>query len=95
MQYHEHLGHASEPMTRSTALRMNVKLKINFTYCNGCSQGKMCQKNASKMKIKQSKIPGERLFLDISLMRYTSLGGAIFWVLIMDDCSGFLTSFFF
>ena len=94
MKYHEHLGHASEAMTRSTASRMNVKLKGNFTYCDGCSQGKMRQKNISKKKIKQSEIPGERLFLDISSIKYTSLGGARFWVLMMDDCSGYLTSFF-
>ena len=35
-----------------------------------------------------------RVFLDISSIKYTSLGGARFWVLMMDDCSGFLTSFF-
>ena len=93
-KYHEHLGHTSEAMTRSTASRMNVKLKGTLTYCNGYSQGKMCQKNISKKKIKQSEIPGERLFLDISSIKYTSLGGARFWVLIMDDCSGFFTSFF-
>ena len=73
---------------------MNIKLKGDYTYCNGCSQEKMRQKNIPKSKVKQANAPGDRLFLGISLIKYQSLGGARFWVLIMDDCSSFLSSFF-
>ena len=54
----------------------------------------MRQKNIPKKKVKQSEVPGEGLFLDISSIKYTTLSGARFWVLIMDDCSDFLTIFF-
>ena len=94
MRYHEMLGHASEAMTRSTAARMNVRLKGQYTYCDGCSQGKMRQKNIPKVKVKQADSPGVRFFLDISSIKYESLGGARYWVLMMDDCTGFLSSFF-
>ena len=94
MKYHEMLGHASKAMTRSTAARMNVRLKGEYAYCDGCSQGKMRQKNIPKMKVKQANSPGDRIFLDISSIKYESLGGARFWVLMMDDCTGFLSSFF-
>ena len=94
MKYHEMLGHASEAMARSTASKMNIRLKGEYTYCNGCSQGKMRQKNIPKIKVKQANTPGDRLFLDTSSIKYQSLDGARFWVLIMDDCSGFLSSFF-
>ena len=95
MKFHERLSHASEVMTKSTAIKMDKSLKGKFIYCEGCSQGKMRQKNIRKQKVKQSEIPGERFFMDISSIKYASLGGARFWVLMMDDCSGFLTSFFF
>ena len=48
--FHKILDHASEAMTRSTASKMNTRVKGDYTYCDGCSQGKMRQKNISKCK---------------------------------------------
>ena len=89
MRYYEMLGHASEAMTRSTAAKMNVRLKVEYVYYDGCIQGKMRQKNIPKIKVKQADSPGDRFFLDISSMKYEILGGARFWVLMMHDCTGF------
>jgi hypothetical protein len=34
-----------------------------------------------------SKIPGECLFMDISLIKKRSLGGSKYWLLVLDDCT--------
>ena len=34
--------------------------------------------------------PGDRLFMDISSIKYASAGGAKFWALFVDDCTDFV-----
>ena len=62
--------------------------------CKGCGLGKMRQKNVSKEQVPRSKTVGERMFMDISSIKHESAGGAKFWALFMDDCSGFLINRF-
>ena len=54
----------------------------------------MKQKNMSKEPVERSGLVGERMFMDISSIKHKSAGGAKFWALFMDDCSGFLISKF-
>ena len=42
----------------------------------------------------KSTTPGERLFLDISSVKTTSIGGAKFWLLVQDDATDMCWSFF-
>jgi hypothetical protein len=44
--------------------------------------------------VDRSTIPGECLMVDISSVNVPSFGGAKFWVMVMDDCTGMCRSFF-
>ena len=44
--------------------------------------------------IERSKVPGERLFLDISLVKSQSFDGSKFWLLILDDATDHCWSYF-
>ena len=54
----------------------------------------MRQKNVSKEQVPRAKNIGERMFVDISSIKHESAGGAKFWALFMDNCSGFLINRF-
>mmetsp|Transcript_2486 Transcript_2486/g.3443 ORF Transcript_2486/g.3443 Transcript_2486/m.3443 type:complete len:147 (-) Transcript_2486:1212-1652(-) len=43
---------------------------------------------------RKSKIPGERFFLDIRPVKTRSFGGSKFWLLLIDDATGFKFSYF-
>jgi hypothetical protein len=43
------------------------------------------QKNVNKNWLGSSNLPGERLYVNISLIKERSFGGAKFWALIVDD----------
>jgi len=87
---HERLGHPGENITRSTAKNLGMNLHGTMKHCDGCVMGKMRQKNVSKQKVLNAKAVGQRLFLDISSIKYRSSGGAKYLALFMDDHSGFL-----
>ena len=90
MKFHEMLGHASETLTRATAKKMGVRLEGDFRHCDGCALGKMRKKNVTKEKVPNASRNGDRLFLDISSIKYPSMGGARYLCLMMDDHSGFV-----
>ena len=90
MRFHEMLGHTSEALTRTTAKKMGIRLKGVFRHCDGCALGKMRKKNIAKEKIPNAPRNGDRLFLDISSIKYPSMGGAKYLCLMMDDHSGFV-----
>ena len=46
-------------------------------------------------KSQQVKHPGERLFIDISLMTHPNAGGTKHWLLIVDEATDYTHSFFF
>ena len=62
--------------------------------CSDCAIAKARQKNLNKVWSSGSKVPGERLFVDISSIRGESYGGTKFWVLVLDDCTDYCWSFF-
>ena len=51
-------------------------------------------KRLSKITVEHSSIVGERLFINISLPVVTSLGGKLHWLLIINDKSESIFSFF-
>ena len=88
---HEKLGHPSADITKATA----TKLKLNMNEdkmekCEYCDIGKMRKKNICKKPLKRVAIAGERVYMDISYIKYPSAGGAKYWVLFVDDYSDFL-----
>ena len=56
--------------------------------------GKTKQKKMNKESVPRTKKIGERMFMNISSIKHESTGGAKFWALFMDDCSGFLVNKF-
>ena len=91
---HQLLGHPSEEITRTMGLKSGVQMRGVMNHCEGCELGKMRQKNVIKEQVPRAKEVGDRMFMDISSIKYRSIGGAKYWVLFMDDNSGFLISKF-
>ena len=91
---HQVFGHCGEECLRLTAKAYNWDLTGKLDACVDCAVGKARQKNVNKSWTGGSKIPGERLFVDISSIKSESYGGAKFWALIVDDYTDFCWSFF-
>ena len=94
MTLHQLLGHPSEEITRATGLKLGLQMKGAINHCEGCGLGKMRQKNMNKEQVPRTKEVGDRIFMDISSIKYKSAGGAKYWALFMDDNSGFLINRF-
>ena len=88
---HEKLGHPSADITKATATKLNMNINEDkMEKCEYCDIGKMRKKNISKKPLKRVAIAGERVYMDISSIKYPSAGGAKYWVLFVDDYSDFL-----
>ena len=72
------------------ANKMKLKINDQMKICEHCDMGKMKKKNISKTTLERAEKPGERVYMDISSIKYTSAGGAKFWGLFVDDSTDFL-----
>ena len=88
------LGHLSEAMTRKTEKEMKVIVSWQFKPCKACGLEKARNKNVSKTPVECSGIVGERLFIGNSLSTTTSLGRKHYWLLVVNDKSDDMWSFF-
>ncbi len=95
-QFHELLGHPSESKMRFIAKYYGVKLTGKLEVCPHCAQAKARQANIPKEVPNKNKteVPGQRLHMDISLIKARSFGGAKYWLLVLDEATGFVFSFF-
>ena len=68
----------------------------SFKSCSHCAKRKARQANIPKSisEEKRSKKLGKRLMFDISSMTVRIFGGAKFWLLVMNDDTGFIWSYF-
>ena len=88
---HERLGHPNAEITKATATKLSVKTSdIAMTKCEHCDIAKMKKKNVSKKPLNKAHRPGDRVYMDISSIKYPSAGGSKFWILFVDDYSEFL-----
>ena len=62
--------------------------------CESCIKGKQRQKNIPKKTELKAEKAGERVYFDISSIQYKSLGGSKFWLLFVDEYTGFKKSYF-
>ena len=92
--FHEIFGHSNEETVRATAKSMDVKITGNMKPCEHCFVSKSKQKNVPKVTETKITVAGERLFVDISSVKFPSFGGSKFWLLLMDDASSKTDSFF-
>ncbi|MCP3667476.1 MAG: DDE-type integrase/transposase/recombinase, partial [Gammaproteobacteria bacterium] len=92
--FHQRLGHPSEASTIKTAELNRVKLKGKFKFCESCIYGKAHQKPVKKWTGTRATVPYERVFVDITSLQHTSLGGSKHWAVVVDDATRFRWSFF-
>jgi hypothetical protein len=92
---HERLGHANDKKVAATAKKLGIKYPGQPHPCEYCAQAKLRIKNIPKVTthIVATEI-GERIMFDISSVKVPSMGGNQFWLLVMDEFSGYLWSFF-
>jgi hypothetical protein len=81
--FHEVMGHCGMDKLQKTVNIHDFKGKSGI--CEDCAVAKARQKNVNKEWKGSSKIPGERIYLEISSVRDVSFGSAKFWVLIVDN----------
>ena len=62
--------------------------------CEDCAMGKVCRTNINKNPEQRASKSGERLMFDILSPTAVSLGGKRHWLLVMDDYSDKIWSFF-
>jgi hypothetical protein len=91
---HEILGHPSEETTKRTAKGMGIELTGEFKRCENCALSNIRKRKVTKESENKATNKGERLFLDISSVKYISGGGRRFWLLIVDEATSMKWSFF-
>ncbi len=92
--FHQRLGHPSEASTIKTTELNRVKPKGKLKNCESCIYGKAHQKPVKKWTGTRATVPYERVFVDITSLQHTSLGGSKHWAVVVDDASRFRWSFF-
>ena len=91
---HAILGHPSNELTNKTAGKIGLKgIHVKAT-CESCIKAKQKQKNIPKYIDFKATKPGGKVFFDLSSIEYKSLGGAKFWLLFLDEYTGFKKRYF-
>ena len=90
---HHRLGHAAMESVKATAKHFGWQTTGDLDKCVACATAKAKRKKLNRELQEKSKIPGERLFLDISSVKAQSIGGAKFWLLVQDDATDMCWSF--
>jgi len=88
------MGHCGTEKLQKSANLLGFKLIGNIEVCQDCALAKARQKILNKEWKGGSQVPGERIYLNISSVRDLSIGGAKFWVLIVDDHTDYCWSYF-
>ena len=92
--FHRVTGHAGHHLMDATAKYYKVDFTGKVNNYPSCSLEKIRQKNIPKKNEDKSENPGERMYLDISSMRKTSMGGRQHWVMLVDEATKYKKSFF-
>jgi hypothetical protein len=95
IQYHNMMGHANKASLLKTAKQQNITL-TNTTQppCEHCAKAKIRMKNMPKSTTTKATSKGERLFIDLAWIKTASFANNRYWLLVMDDFTNFIWSFF-
>jgi hypothetical protein len=93
-KFHCKLGHPSKEITIATAKNLRVKLDGSWEECEECMLGKARKKNLKSNSMNKSTKAGERFGFDISYIKNDSFGGSKYWLLIVDEFSSMVWSYF-
>ena len=91
---HIESGHPSETITQATTKALGIQVTGTFKPCEDCTLGKAKQWAISKKAVPCSKIVGERVFFYISSPSTSTLCGMHYWLLVLNDFSNCIWSFF-
>ena len=94
-KFHQITGHTGEHLLKPTANYMKLKLIGRLPPCKICAKAKIRQRNIPKKKMKKLPTrPGYRVFIDISSFKHVSRGGNRHWLIVVDEFSDYVHSFF-
>ena len=96
--WHNLMGHVNVKVIKTMSLNNNLQDLPTFTndklpqVCRGCALGKQHKATyPSNPQKERSKVPGELLHADLcGKMSQPSLGGALYYILIKDDCTSYM-----
>jgi hypothetical protein len=90
------LGHPHNVTLKETAKANNIKLTVmKHRPCTHCAEAKIRMKKIPKEPSANSAtVKGERLRIDISCIKSESIAKNRNWLLIMDEYTNFLWSYF-
>ena len=91
---HRVLAHTHEDSARKTAAYYGWTVHGTMRVCEECAMAKIKAASTEKVTRTKASEKGERIFLDISSTRQPSMGGRHFWILVLDDRTGYHWSFF-
>ena len=86
---HGLLGHPDTRMVKAMAAKQGWTLTGTVKPCGSCALAKARAKAVPKSTLTKAKVPGERLFLDISGPYSDSLNQNKYWLRIVDDFTRF------
>jgi hypothetical protein len=92
---HTMFGHPNSQVLAATISKYGFKTKNTLEHtCPNCAICKAKQKNLNKLNLNPSTELDGRINIDITSVQTPSYGGANFWLLIQDDFTGYLWSYF-
>jgi hypothetical protein len=92
--FHQQLGHPNFQVCKSTATSLDIHTVGSPIPCLHCAVSKSKKLHIPKVAQNHATAKSQRLALDISLPRYTRFGGSKYWLLIQDEFTGYIWSFF-
>ena len=90
---HHVLGHPGNNFTAPTAEKLGIKV-LSKEPCESCIISKIRKKNLKKVSENKESVIGGRVYFDTSSIKHPSAGGAKFWVLFVDEATGYKRSYF-
>ena len=95
MEMNEKLGHVGMDRVSYTSKKLGINLnKEEDDVCEACSVTKSRRKNLNKVNTNPVSLPGERIYTDISYTEVKSGSGSNYWILSVDEVSGYSWSIF-
>ena len=91
---HDDLGYPSKTITQAITKSLGIQVTGTIKPCEGCALSKARHWVVSKKAVPHSKILSEKLVFDISSPTTPTFGGKHHLILVIDDCSNYIWSFF-
>jgi hypothetical protein len=92
--FHQVMGHVHEKQLRQTAEHYGYVLSGSLKPCIHCALAKIKKTPINKDPSDRAKHIGDRMFIDISKLNTASTIGSTYWLLIVDDHSDYVWSYF-